>query len=101
MSLVPSDPDPFNQLARLIMEAGGTPMHALPRHRVLGGGTRIRFGIPKRNADAIVALCRRQGWRFTQPSGIQMVVDLPWVPPKKPRPPALGEGDERGLPSGD
>lgn len=101
MSIVPSRPDPFNELAALILEMGGSPIHAIPRHSRLGGGTRVRFTIPsKAAAAAIVAHCRRQGWKFTQPSGIQMTVDLPWVPPKKPRPPALGEGDERGLPSG-
>lgn len=101
MSLVPSTPDPFNELARLILEMGGVPIHALPRHSVLGGGTRVRFTIPSKAAAAdIVALCRRQRWKFTQPSGIQMTVDLPWVPPQRPRQPSLGEGGQRGLPSG-
>lgn len=106
MSLVPSRPDPYNELAYLIMDIGGRAIHAIPRHRRMGGGARLRFAIPsKAAAEPIVRLCRRQGWKFTQPSGIQMVVDVPvtlaqiLAAGQRPRQPTLGEG-QRELPSG-
>lgn len=103
MSLIPSapDPNPYTELARLIVLCGGTPIHARPRHpRLYAGSTRLRFGIPKAKAGPIIAHCRKQGWRFTQPSGIQMVVDIPLslADLQGPRQPALEEG-QRELPS--
>lgn len=104
MALVPFTDDPYNELARLILAIDGRAIHAITRHPLMGGGLRLRFTIPSVQASAdIVRLCKRQGWRFTQPSGIQMVVDVP-VTLARLQPTAtqaqqeLTEG-QRGLPS--
>jgi hypothetical protein len=102
MSIVPSGSNPYDELARLILACDGRPMHMLGRDSRIGGGTRLRFEIKKGDAGPIVALCKRQRWRYTQPSGVQMVVDVPLSlrELQGSRQPSLGEGGQRELGEG-